>query len=61
MFFSGCREKKYKVATSIHIMERVEKDEHRQHLVEKLAAGKVIRPFDIKQPEYEQLNEDEGS
>jgi 5-methylcytosine-specific restriction endonuclease McrA len=51
---------KYKVAIDIHNMERFEKDEHGDNLVEKLAAGEVDRPFTLHKPKYEQLYEDSG-
>jgi 5-methylcytosine-specific restriction endonuclease McrA len=52
---------KYKVQTDIHNLDRVERDEHGDNLVEKLAAGKVVRPFEMRKLKYQQLYHDEGS
>jgi hypothetical protein len=52
---------KYKVQTDIHNMDREEKDEHGGNLVEKLARGKVVRPFEMRKLKYQQMYHDEGS
>jgi hypothetical protein len=51
---------KYKAQDDIHNVDRVERDEHGEPLVEKLAAGRVHRPFMGKDLSYQQLYKDTG-
>jgi hypothetical protein len=41
-------------------MDRVERDENRNNLVEQLALGNLPRPYKLSKPVYEQLYKDEG-
>jgi 5-methylcytosine-specific restriction endonuclease McrA len=51
---------KYKVANDIHNMDRVERDEMRENLVEKLSAGLIDRPFTMEHPKYRNIWVDDG-